>query len=150
MSLIDEARIKESEIKDKINARELEYKERAEKRNNLSIVLYFIFMFILVLFCIGMSYYYEQKDIPNKNEVKIPIDVKTFKGDDYEYVIQEFKNMGFKNVQSTAINDLVTGWIIKDGEVEKVSINGDSEFKEGDIFSKDSTVVVTYHTFKNK
>lgn len=45
--------------------------------------------------------------------------------------------------------DLVTGWITKDGEVYKVSIDGDSDFDEGDIFPEDAEVVVTYHTFKD-
>ena len=36
-----------------------------------------------------------------------------------------------------------------DGSVAKVSIGGDTDFDEGDIFSKDAEVVVTYHTFKD-
>ena len=147
---IDEARIKESEIKDKINARELEYKEREEKRNNLSIFICFALMILMVFFCLGMSFYYEQKSMPNENEIKIPVDVKTFKGEDYQQVIQELEDIGFENVESITIKDLVTGWITRDGEVEKVSINGDTEFEEGDIFPKNATVVVTYHTFKEK
>ena len=46
--------------------------------------------------------------------------------------------------------DLVTGFITKDGSVEKVSINGDSDFEEGDIFPEEAAVVVTYHTFGDK
>ena len=34
--------------------------------------------------------------------------------------------------------------------VEKVSINGDSDFEEGDIFSEEAAVVVIYHTFEDK
>ena len=35
-------------------------------------------------------------------------------------------------------------------QVEKVSINGGSDFEEGDIFSEEAAVVVTYHTFEDK
>lgn len=38
---IDEAKLKEFEIRDKIHARELEYKEREEKRTVLWILLFF-------------------------------------------------------------------------------------------------------------
>ena len=50
---------------------------------------------------------------------------------------------------SSEISDAEGNFVTKDGEVYKVSIDGDSDFDEGDIFPEDAEVVVTYHTFKN-
>jgi len=147
---IDEARIKESEIKDKISARELEYKERKEKRDNISIFISFGILILMMLFCLAMSAYFEKKSIPNENEVKVPVSAKIFERENYEQVIRELEDIGFENIESNALEDLVTGWVTKDGAVEKVSINGDTQFDEGDIFPKDASVIVTYHTFKSE
>ena len=35
---------------------------------------------------------------------------------------------------------------VDDGQVESVSINGDDDFDEGDIFQKEASVVITYHS----
>ena len=34
----------------------------------------------------------------------------------------------------------------KNGKVEAVTINGSDEFEEGDIFPKNSNVLITYHS----
>ena len=132
----DEAKIRESERK----VKELEYKDKDKKRGIItwfagfcSLVLLYVLLFSLLL--------------PSKNEVCVPLDAKKYKGENYEFVVQQLEDAGFKNIESKPIQDLVTGWITKDGEVESVSIAGDTEFEEGEIFSKDSQVIVIYHTF---
>ena len=142
----DEARIKENERKIK----ELEYKDKDKKRDNIVIFACFGIMIFLVLFSVGMSFYYEKQSEPDKNELKVPMSAKKYKGENYEVVVQQLEDAGFENVESKAIKDLVIGWMTKDGEVESISIAGDTEFEEGEIFSKDSQVIVTYHTFKDK
>lgn len=48
------------------------------------------------------------------------------------------------------IEDLVTGWLTKDGEVEEVTIDGDGSFRAGDTFDKTAAIIVSYHTFPSK
>lgn len=60
------------------------------------------------------------------------------------------ENAGFIEITTKENKDLATGFITKDESVEKVSINGDSDFEEGDIFQEEAAVVVTYHTFDDK
>ena len=72
-----------------------------------------------------------------------------YKGEQYEEVVQELEDLGFDNIETAQKKDLFTVWITKYGEVYKVSINGDSDFDEGDIFPEEAEVVVTYHTFKD-
>lgn len=61
--------------------------------------------------------------------------------------MRRFEDAGFTNVDTKAIPDLITGWLSKDGEVESVSINGRTDFDDGDEFPKDADVIVAYHTF---
>ena len=96
-----------------------------------------------------MSFYYSNAEKPKDDEIKLPCSVSDLKGEHYADVVQELENMGFSNIETATKNDLVTGWITKDGEVYKVSINGDTDFDEGDIFPEDAKIVVTYHTFKD-
>ena len=92
----------------------------------------------MVLFSVGMSFYYDKQSEPDKHELKVPMSAKKYRGENYEVVVQQLEDAGFENVESKAIKDLVTGWMTKDGEVESVSIVGDTGFEEGEIFSKDS------------
>lgn len=66
----------------------------------------------------------------------------------YQSVQADFKNAGFKNVTLIKQKDL--GWFDrgKEGNVISVSIDGDKDFKEGDWFSKDAIVTITYHARK--
>ncbi|WP_060673681.1 hypothetical protein [Rossellomorea vietnamensis] len=43
--------------------------------------------------------------------------------------------------------DLVTGWLTKDGEVESVSVDGDKDYSPDEWYSNDVEVVITFHTF---
>lgn len=66
----------------------------------------------------------------------------------YQDVVAEFQACGFANVSVLPIKDLINGWIIKDGSVETISINGKENFKKKAKFKPDATVVIKYHTKK--
>lgn len=84
------------------------------------------------------------------NDVTIPASAKDFKKENYEDVQLQLEKAGFTNIEIKSIDDLITGWLTSDGEVEKVSIDGVTDFSENDTFDKDSKVVITYHTFKEE
>jgi hypothetical protein len=85
-----------------------------------------------------------------------PIELKVSKSSDvmgrenYKKAISELKKTGFTNIKTKALDDLITGWLTKDGEIEKIEINGETEFKANDSFPKDSKIVITYHTFPKR
>ena len=56
-------------------------------------------------------------------------------------------DLGFVNISLNPIRDLVTGWIIKNGMIEKVIIKGDTDYQIGSIFKYDVPIVIEYHTF---
>ncbi|OPX92167.1 MAG: hypothetical protein A4E52_00108 [Pelotomaculum sp. PtaB.Bin013] len=79
--------------------------------------------------------------------IKMPFSSGVCKGDNYQDVISDLKNAGFTNVETEVLYDLVTGILTKDGEVEKVSVNGDAKYDPDARYPKDVKIVVTYHTF---
>ena len=69
-------------------------------------------------------------------------------GDNYESVIKELQDMGFKKITQDEVDDLTSDGPMKDGTVESVSVNGETSFEADAKFPKDSEVVVRYHIIK--
>ena len=67
---------------------------------------------------------------------------------DYNEVLDLFEEAGFVNIKIEAKYDIITGWFTDDGEVEKVTVNGNKKFFESDQYRPDAEIVITYHTFK--
>lgn len=101
------------------------------------------FLFIILITITGCS---EE----TSDGIKMPFSSGVCKGDNYQDVISDLKNAGFTNIETEVLYDLVTGILTKDGEVEKVSVNGDAKYDPDARYPKDVKIVVTYHTFKEK
>lgn len=80
-------------------------------------------------------------------EAKTPSASSIMKGRDYESVVEDFEEKGFKNIRLEKIEDLITGWLTKDGEVERVTVGGDEDYSADKWMSADIEVVIYYHTF---
>ena len=79
--------------------------------------------------------------------IKIPSSAGVYKGENYQDVITGLKEAGFTNVDTEVLDDLVAGIITKDGEVESVSIDGESKYDPDARYAADVKIVVAYHTF---
>ncbi len=112
----------------------------SEKRNKYIIVLCVLFAIIAV--CAIM-----EESSETAGPLKAPGAASDYRGTDYQDAINAFKDAGFTNIKTEIIDDLITGWLTKDGEIEKISIDGDSSFSEGDRFKDNAEVIITYHTF---
>lgn len=86
----------------------------------------------------------------HEGEAKTPSGSRIQKGKDYQKVVDEFENSGFTNIKLKKLDDLVTGWLTKDGEVESVSVDGDTGYSADAWYPADVEVVITYHTFPEK
>lgn len=86
----------------------------------------------------------------NDGKLEVPASSDDLEGKNYKDVVGDFKAVGFTNVETKAIRDLVTGWLTDNGEVEKVTIGGLSTFDSGKRFAKGTKVVVSFHTFPKK
>lgn len=78
-----------------------------------------------------------------------PLTSRGAKRMDIEDVVWEFSNAGFRNIHREAIPDLTKGWLVKEDSVEKVAIDGKTDFKKSDRFRLDAQIVISYHVFKN-
>ena len=83
-------------------------------------------------------------------EAKTPSASSVQKGRNYQDVYSQFEEKGFTNIRFEALDDLVTGWLTKDGEVESVSVDGDTGYSADRWYPADAEVIITYHTFPDK
>lgn len=82
-----------------------------------------------------------------EGELRVPASAEEFVGENYKDVVTRFQMAGFTNISTEPIEDLITGWLVKDGEVEEVSINGKTSFGSSASFEPDAIIVIRYHTF---
>ena len=80
-------------------------------------------------------------------KINLPISSNDLKDANYQDVVAKFENAGFTNVQTEVIDDLVFGWLTKDGEVEEVSVGGYTSFSTDSRYPADVEIIVSYHTF---
>lgn len=170
---IDEARIKEAETDRMIRLRELELEEKENARGRKSKFLAYgialAFVLVGALIClanvaagaVGMMigayialFTYIKSDEKKKtkrkyvgaNEVAITESMEDYCEKNFNSVVLLFRGAGFANVTAIPLNDLTMFNQRKNGQVESVTINGSDEFEEGDIFPKNSNVLITYHS----
>lgn len=88
--------------------------------------------------------YVDKDETLADNEVKINCDESEFVFENYVGVINRLGELGFTNIKEKPMYDIVLGWT-EEGEVDSVTINGSDSYRRGDIFAKDTEVVVSYH-----
>lgn len=86
----------------------------------------------------------------HEGQAKTPSGSNVQYGRDHQEVYEQFEKKGFTNIQFEVLDDLVTGWLTKDGEVESVSVDGDTGYSADKWYPTDVEVIITYHTFPNK
>ena len=107
---------------------------------------FFILLFSLII-TITISACTAEEDV---NVLKVSSSSDKLVGKNYQTVISELETKGFTNIKTVVLDDLVTGWLIKDGHVTQAEINGIIVFSANTSFPKDSKIVITYHTFPKK
>ncbi|WP_298825356.1 DUF4839 domain-containing protein [uncultured Planococcus sp.] len=104
---------------------------------------------ILVILCsiVAITSISACSDEKDPNVLKVSKSSDEIVGENYQTVVSELEESGFTDIETKVLDDLITGWLTKDGEIEKVEINGATDFSANDSFQKDSEIVITYHTF---
>lgn len=77
-------------------------------------------------------------------ETKLNVAAKDYKHKNYEDVTAALNSLGFNNIKYQILYDIIFG-LTENGEVDNVSIAGNSDFKRGDIFDTDAEIIITYH-----
>lgn len=89
----------------------------------------------------------DKTDENYEDGIRVSYSANSLKRKDYRDVIKIFRADGFTNITTREIDDLITGWLTKEGEVESVSIDGNDSFEEDSWYSDNAEVVISYHTF---
>jgi len=117
-------------------------------KNSTKIISMIIFMFVMVaVICIPVSISNHSNSNKNEGKVEIPDSAASLEGENYQDVIEKFEKNGFENIKTKKIDDLVTGWVTKEGEVESVSVDNDKSFGSDEWYFPDVPVVISYHVF---
>lgn len=91
-----------------------------------------------------------EKEALSQGKIKVNFIQKDFNKNDYLKVEEILIQQGFTNITLSPIDDLVTGWITKDGQVEEVTIDGRTDYEKDTYISSDAEIIIYYHTFKEK
>lgn len=97
-----------------------------------------------------------KKDVPviiryhSPQKIRIILPSEKIEGMNYVNVKERLEEVGFQNIKTEAIYDLKMGFLTKDGEIEDISIDGQTEFDENAKFAPEDEIVIRYHTFEKK
>lgn len=172
---IDEARIKQAETDRMVRMRELDIEEKSgiSKRTKaivwiastailliLGIIGYAIdnmgmgmcMMFAMCTGIWGGIITFSDDDKKKKrrrageNEVKITTAMMDCVDYHYNKAVILYKNAGFTNINAIPLHDLNRFNMKKEGMVESVTINGEEDFEEDEIYPKNANILITYHS----
>ena len=89
----------------------------------------------------------ESRTLPTENSPQAIVSNSAdwYIGKPVDTVVAELQSAGFIKVEGKAIDDLTSSSSIPDGSVIGIEIDGSSQFSQGDQFSKEAAVIVTYH-----
>ncbi len=86
----------------------------------------------------------------HENEAKPPKSSSSLEGENYQDAVTLFENAGFTNITTEEIDDLIFGWLKNDGDVESVSVGGDTDYSTSTWYPNDTPVRISYHTFSKE
>lgn len=167
---IDEAEVKRAETERLIRLKELEMEEKESERSHkghrsamiiagliavigiiseivLPLNLIGTFLILVSLWIVNESQRKKKvRRILSSDEAQITEDMAGCRGKNYNAAMALFQSAGFSNVRGVALGDLSFFTAKKNGQVESVSIDGEDDFDEGDIFQRNANVIITYHS----
>lgn len=88
-----------------------------------------------------------QNEKPKGNQASMPKSSAGFRKKQLKEVQEMLASAGFTNIKTEKIEDLIIGILTSENEVESVTVNGSTDYSEGNVFEKDVEIVITYHTF---
>jgi hypothetical protein len=105
-----------------------------------------------LLFAKDDEYPYDVDIFVYYHSIKIaspPISARKARGNNCDEISNQFEQAGFTNITKIPIYDITLGWFTDDGEIEEISINGDTKFKTDAEYRIDAEIIIKYHTYKD-
>lgn len=88
----------------------------------------------------------KRKPIIGSSEAVITEAMENYRGKHHNSIMSLFQGAGFTNVTAIPLNDLSFFTQGRNGQVDSVSVNGRTDFEEGDVYPKSANVQITYHS----
>ncbi len=85
-----------------------------------------------------------------KKKIEFPYSSKQVYKKNCKELVKELKELGFTQIETKKIKDLVTGWIVKDESIEEVIVENSNSYKQGFSYEYDAKIIIKYHTFRKK
>lgn len=173
---IDEARIKQAETERMVRLKELEMQEKTTFPKKILVAVWLMACIILLITGIvgfateneglgGVSLLIlfnvagwgtlglfsgdsnkKIKHVAGEGEVAITTAMMDCIDYHFNKAVQLYKNAGFININAIPLHDLTRFNPKKDGMVESITINGNDEFEEEEIYPKAANILITYHS----
>ena len=86
----------------------------------------------------------------HSNEVKLLYSSNSYIDENYYDAIMKLKSQDLYDIRLFPMEDLKTGLISKEGSIDKIEINGVSDFQAGSWVNRDSVISISFHSFKKK
>ena len=137
---------------------DIKYAEKKDRREARSRSMKIILAGMLIIAMIGIGAYFhishinKEKALEANGYIRIPLSSSEIESGDYsaEDLHTAFLRNGFTNVRLEKIQDIKIGVLKKDGELEKVTVNGQTSFNKDKLMPSDTEIVISYHTKKDK
>lgn len=140
----NETRIREAELKkeekDKEAELQLELKKQDDHTTIKLLVAFFIFYGILGIILLAQE---DLGEFFHRNDIQIQTSAKRYRGQNYETVVAELEGLGFENIEVKAVP---ASWFNVDNNIERISINGNTDFEKDTYFPKDAIILITYYS----
>ena len=126
-----------------IRLKELEYNERQEKRDTKIGLICGLGIPLLIILAIFLGFGINKVMAQAQGKISAGHH-EDYIGENYEAVVKQFEEMGFKNIVTIDLDDSgLAFW--NDGKVKSVSIEGNDSFEELSYFYPDAKVIIKYH-----
>lgn len=131
--------------KERIQDKKMMEKERRAKREQKSWIGYAAVMFGMFALMIGVGVYGDKREerLMMSGLLEVPNAEAFLSGDNYEDVANQFEDKGFTNIECIQMNE--KGLLKKSGDIDRITIDGNDSFTQGDYFDPDSKVKIYYY-----
>lgn len=87
-----------------------------------------------------------------KQTIRMPFSHSELRRSNYISVADQLQEQGYTKIYERKIEDLITGWITKEGSVESILVDGDENrtIKKNMFYDYDQKFVICYHTKKSR
>ena len=91
-----------------------------------------------------------QEEQSHKGKIEITTTITNYKGTRFNDMEMYLRDAGFTDIEGIPLNDLTQKLVNKEGMIESISINGSKDFDQGEWFTPETPIKVSYHSVSDE